>query len=172
MRQNLSMKKVFSYLAILGISVILWGCPYRSTVPLSEAIEPVNKQVVGTWYPKHERSKQNPEYYSIEKKDSVHYSIQHFQYNDKDSTYSVKDYTAWTTRIENLLFMNVKNEDKNEYYIHRLDVMGDELMILYQVTSNIDETFDDPEKMKTFFQKHMKLSFFYEKDEVQLFKKK
>ena len=165
------MKNALSYFSIFAISFILWGCPYKSSIPLSEAKEVVNKQVLGTWYPKHEVNKQNPEYYSIEAKDSLHYDIQHFQYNDKDSTYSIKEYSAWTTRIDNILFMNVKNSEKNEFYLHRLDVMGDELMVLYQVTSNIDEKFDDAEKMREFFQKHMKLSFFYQTDEVNLVKR-
>ncbi|MCB9187291.1 MAG: hypothetical protein H6601_11195 [Flavobacteriales bacterium] len=166
------MKKILSYLSILGVAVVLWGCPYKSTVPLSAATEKVNKQALGKWLPKTELGKASPSYYVIEKRDSLHYDIEHFQFNDNDQEYTRKQYIAWTTRIDNLLFMNVQEQASKEFYLHRLDIMGDDLMILYQVTGNIDEKFDNSDKMREFFQQYMKLSFFYNTDEVELIRKK
>lgn len=165
------MKKIFTYLSILALAVVLWGCPYRSSVPLSDAQEHINKQVLGEWLPKTELGKASPSYYVIEMLDTLHYDVDHFQYNDNDQEYSVKEYVAWTTRIDNLLFMNVQEHGQKDFIIHRLDVMGDDLMILWQVTGNIDEQFSDSDKMRAFFQKHMKLSFFYNTDEVELIRK-
>lgn len=165
------MKNLLVVATSLALAIVLWGCPYQSSVPLSVASEKVNKQVLGTWIPKHEAGKANPEYYVIGKRDSLHYRIDHFQFNENDTSYSVKEYVAWTTRIENILFMNVQETGKPQHYIHRLDVMGDDLMILYQVTANIDEQFKKSDEMKKFFQKHMKVSFFYNSDEVELIRK-
>ena len=162
------MKNLFTTATAITVAIVLWGCPYQSSVPLSTASEKVNKKVLGTWLPKHETGKANPEQYVIEMRDSLHYVIDHFQYNKNDSSYSVKEYLAWTTRVDNILFMNVQETGKPQHFIHRLDVMGDDLMILYQITSNIDEQFKKSDEMKKFFQKHMKLSFFYNRDEVEL----
>lgn len=166
------MRNVALIITVLTVSVLLWGCPYQSQVPLAEAKEKVNKQVVGTWIPKNQLEKQDPEYYVIAMRDSVRYSIEHFMFNEQVKDYSVKSYIAWSSRIENLMFMNVQESGTNQFYLHRLDVMGDDLMILYQVTSNIDEQFTESERMREFFQKYMKLSFFYNSDEVELVRKK
>ena len=154
------------------MSVLLWGCPYRSEVPLSEPVEYVNKQIMGKWVPKADESKENPEYYLIAENDTVSYSVEHFQYNQEDSSYTAKSYTCWTTRIENIQFMNVQQAGQKDVTLYRLDVMGDELMVLYQVTNNIDERFTDSQEMAAFFKKYMKLSFFYNGDEVELIKPK
>lgn len=164
------MKNLTSFSLLAGLSIVLWGCPYKSTVPLSTPSEYINKQVLGKWIPKTEESKANPEYYTIEMKDTFHYAVDHFQFNENDSTYEIKSYICWTSNLENILFMNVQQENQKEVMIHRLDVMGDKLMVLYQVTNNIDERFTDSGKMQSFFKKHMKLSFFYNTDEVELIK--
>lgn len=164
------MKNLSLVLMLAAISVLLWGCPYKSFVPLSTPTEYVNKQVIGKWIPKSEESKENPEYYVIAKNDTVSYNVDHFQYNQEDSSYSAKSYVCWSTRIESIMFMNVQKHGEKEVMLYRLDVKGDELMTLYEVTSNIDERFDDSEKMLAFFKTHKNTSFFYNSDEVDLIK--
>jgi hypothetical protein len=66
--------------------------------------------------------------------------------------------------------MNMVESGTKEYLMHRIDFVPAGL-VLYQVTDNIDEKFDSVEKMRAFFQKNMRLSFFYNKDEVSLVKK-
>lgn len=170
LRKISSMKNLTLLSLLAALSIFLWGCPYKSSVPLSTPSEYVNKQVFGKWIPKSQESKADPEYYLIEMKDTFNYAVEHFLFNEKDSTYEVKSYTSWTTRIDNIMFMNVQQEGQKEVTLYRLDVMGDELMVLFEVTNNIDERFKDSEKMKTFFKKHMNLSFFYNGDEVELIK--
>lgn len=165
--------KNFSFGLMLAlVAVLLWGCPYKSAVPLSEPVEYVNKQIIGKWIPKADESKENPEYYLIAENDTVSYSVEHFQFNQEDSSYTAKSYICWTTRIDNIQFMNVQQAGQKEVTLYRLDVMGDELMVLYQVTNNIDERFTDSQEMYAFFKKHMRLSFFYNGDEVDLIKVK
>lgn len=166
------MKYFAPFLTIAVLTVILTGCPYKSSVPLDVAKEKINPQVLGAWLPKTELGKPNPAYYVIEMRDSLHYDIDHFQYNEKEEDYTLKEYISWSTRINNLNFMNVQGSGEKDIYLHRLDVMGDDLMILFQVTSNIDEQFEKPEDLKKFVKKHSALSFFYNKDEVKLIRKK
>ncbi|MCB9192174.1 MAG: hypothetical protein H6603_02670 [Flavobacteriales bacterium] len=164
------MKNVSFVVLLAALSVLLWGCPYKSMIPLSEPTEYVNKQVLGKWMPKSQESNAHPEYYVIAQKDTVRYAVDHFQYNENDSAYETKLYTTWTTRIDNIQFMNVQQDGQREVTLYRLDVMGDDLMILYEVTNNIDEKFTDSKKMQEFFKKYKSLSFFYNGDEVELIK--
>ena len=166
------MKNIFAYLVILFVAITLWGCPYKSPVPLAEATESVNKQVLGDWMSRHEGSKENPEYYNIEMRDTLHYDIRHFQYNENEDGYALKEYVGWTTRIDNINFMNIQESGQTDILLFRLDVMGDELMMLYEVTGNIDERFEKSEDLYAFAKKHMGLSFFYNTDEVELIKRK
>lgn len=166
------MRYIAPILTVIALTTILTGCPYKSSVPLADATEKVNLQMFGKWLPKTELGKPNPAYYVIEMRDSLHYDIDHFQYNEQEKDYNLKEYIAWSTRINNLNFMNVQGSGEQEYYLHRLDVMGDDLMILFQVTSNIDEQFEKSSDLREFVRKHSGLSFFYNKDEVKLIRNK
>lgn len=167
-RKFQSMKRFSIYPILILISIVLWGCPYKSSVPLSKASEYVNKQVLGKWIPKTQSLKENPEYYLIEKRDSVHYDVEHFQYNDKEGGYASKNYICWSTNIDGYMFLNVQESGQTEITLHRLDVRSDELMILSEVTSNIDEKFDNSADMYEFFDKYKSLSFFYTAETVKL----
>ena len=163
--------KNLAYLLLLSfLSIALWGCPYKSSVPLGEPTEYISKQVLGKWVPKSMENKENPDYYVIEMRDTFNYDVEHFQYNDEEEGYASKTYVCWTTRVNDILFMNVQQSAQREVTLYRLDVMGDDLMVLYEVTNNIDERFEDSATMLEFFKKHMKLSFFYNGDEVELIK--
>lgn len=150
--------------------MLLWGCPYKSNVALGKAEELVQKRMMGSWVPEIQAKKENPDYYVIEEYDSVRYAIEHVQYNSEESEYTSKNYIGHTTSINGFMFMNMVESGTNEYLLHRIDYVPVGL-VLYEVTDNIDEQFDSPEKMQEFFKKNMRLSFFYNKDEVTLVKK-
>lgn len=162
------MTRLASILTVSFLAVVLWGCPYKSTVPLAPALEYVNKQALGKWMPETQRLKENPEYYIIEKRDSIRYDVEHFQFNDKEKGYNAKQYVCWSTNIDGYMFMNVQEAGQIEITLHRLDILGDDIMTLYEVTSNIDEKFDNSEDLYSFFDKYKKLSFFYTAEQVNL----
>ncbi|MFM1876211.1 MAG: hypothetical protein RL266_1948 [Bacteroidota bacterium] len=164
------MKQRLLNTTLLLMAIVLWGCPYKSSVPLSEATENVNKQMLGRWVPQGMEDKENPEYYLIEQRDTLHYDVAHYLYSDEGKEYSVKNYVGHTTRLENILFMNLQESGTKEYLIYRLD-LSDGTMTKYEVTNNIDEQFNDSQKLREFVQKYMRLSFFYNADEVELVRK-
>lgn len=164
------MKNRVIYPTLILLAVVLWGCPYKSSVPLSDATEYVNKQIFGKWIPRGMEEKANPEYYLIEQRDTLRYDVAHYQYNEEEKGYTTKTYVAHTTRLENILFMNLQESGTKEYLLYRLDV-SDGLMTMYEVTNNIDEKFTDSEKLRDFFSKYMRLSFFYNAEEVELIRK-
>ena len=164
------MRSPLFVLTIALISILLWGCPYKSEIPLGDAIEPVKKEIIGSWIPDNMKGKENPEYYSIEVRDSVHYDVAHFQFNEDEKGYTSKQYVGHSTRIGEKVFLNLQESGQLEFAIHRLDIWEDKL-VLFEVTDNIDEQFKDSKAMQAFFEKNMRLSFFYNRDEVTLIRK-
>lgn len=159
------------YTSIALMAIVLWGCPYKSQVALDDAKEKVDKELIGKWIPDSQVDKENPEYYTIAMRDSVHYDVDHYQYNEDEKDYALKQYVGHTTRLESILFMNLQESGTREFLIYRLDVFPGVQMNMYEVTNNIDEQFDNSKSMREFFQKYMKLSFFYNTDEAKLIKK-
>lgn len=164
------MKKTTLFALTFGMLILLWGCPYKSQVALGPAVEKIRSEFIGSWVPETESAKKNPSYYVIAKYDSVRYAIDHSQYNEEEGGYSTKSYVGHTTSIDGFVFMHLVESGTKEFLIHRLELtpLG---FKLYEVTDNIDEQFESSEKMLAFFKQNMRLSFFYNKDEVPLIRK-
>ncbi len=163
--------KFFLYSLFAAIVFVLTACPYQSQVPLGQPNKKVDKNVLGKWVKNSDLDKENPEYFEISALDKLKYNIVKFEYQTNDSTYKDTKYVTHFTYIEDLVFMNMQKDGEGEYYMHRLDMNGDEFM-LYEITDNIDEKFTTPEEFNAFVKKHMKLSFFYNKDEVKYVRSK
>ena len=163
-------KKTVLTASLFASILMFWGCPYKSLVPLNKPVELLMPELIGSWVPENDVNLEQPDYYTIEKFDSTQYAIEHFQYSKDDKEYSIKNYVGHSTHIDGVLFMNLVESGKKEYLLHRVQLIPDGL-ILYQVTGNIDEKFETSAEMQKFFQQHMKLSFFYNQDEIRLVRK-
>ncbi len=164
------MRKALYSTLFFGILLSLWGCPYLSNVPLGESVEPVKESVIGLWVPENEASEESPSYYDISEEDSVTYRIIHNAFNKEKKEYTKLNYRGHTTSIDRNMFLNMVEDGQKEYLMHKLVVMPNKL-VLFEVTDNIDEKFATSEEMHAFFKQNMHLSFFYNKDEVQLIRK-
>jgi len=165
------MRKLLFYCTSTAFILLLWGCPYQSLVPLGQPLEKINERIIGSWVSQHEVDKESPSYYVINTSDSIFYMIDHFTFNDNDSSYSVKQYVAHSTTLDSNLFLNVQGVGNKDYIMHRIELMK-EGFVLYEVTDNVDEKFTNSEEMQTFFKKNMHLSFFYNREETVLVRKK
>lgn len=165
------MKKALSISLTLATLLLLWGCPYQSLIPLGRPIEALDDNMIGSWVPDNEVDKESPSYYVITESDSVHYAIEHYQYNDSDGNYTVKNYIGHTTALDKYVFLNMQEAGHKDFNIHRIEMKTEEFD-LYEVTDNIDEKFEDEAEMQKFFLTNMHLSFFYNKDETKLVRKK
>jgi hypothetical protein len=163
-------KKSILFTSLFAGLILLWGCPYTSIVPLGKPIELIRPELIGSWMPENELNQENPTYYTIEKFDTVRYAIAHYQYNADAKDYSIKNYVAHTTSLEGLLFLNMNESGTQQYSLHRIDLVPSGFN-LFEVTDNIDEKFETSADMQEFFIKNMRLSFFYNKDEVSLIRK-
>ncbi|MDP6908701.1 MAG: hypothetical protein QF371_04305, partial [Flavobacteriales bacterium] len=158
------------YSISVAFVVMLWGCPYQTLVPLGEPTEKVNDKIIGSWVSQHDFNKESPSYYLINTSDSIFYTIGHFTFNDKDSSYTVKHYVAHSTTIDSNLFLNVQGVGSKDFLMHRIELVK-EGFVLHEVSDNVDEKFKSSEEMQAFFKKHMHLSFFYNKEETTLVRK-
>lgn len=168
--KNRQMKKLLTFAFLFGAMMLFWGCPYSSLVPLGSAVEKIRPELIGSWVSDGEVNLEHPSYYTIAKYDSVRYEVAHFQFQDESKEYSAKNYIGHTTYLDGLLFMNMVESGTKEYLLHRMDITPTGFK-LYEVTDNIDEKFESTADMQAFFKKHMRLSFFYNRDEVNLIRK-
>lgn len=160
-------QKISLFILSIGMLVLLWGCPYKSPIALSNPVEKVQQRVLGTWVTEAQATMENPDYYVVKANDSVHYAIEYFQFNKTEDSYASKNYIAHTTSVSGFVFLNIIETGSNEYLLHRLTYTPTGLVI-QEVTDNIDERFDSQEKMRAFFEQNMRHSFFYSKDEISL----
>lgn len=163
------MKKARIFILFIPIVILLWGCPYKSAIPLDEPKEKIQNELIGKFVVEAQLATENPTYYTLEEIDSVHYDVKSFEYNNNDSAYEVKAYSGHTTLLGTHLFMNLQEDGKKDYLLYRLQLNG-RGFVMYEVTENIDEQFTDGKKMREFFDKHKNLSFFYNKEDVSLVK--
>ncbi len=163
--------KLFLFSFFAAVIFVLTACPYQSQVPIDAPNKKVDKKVLGKWIKNSEIEKANPEYFQISAVDDYKYNIVKFEYQSNDSTYKETKYLTHFTYIDDYVFMNMQKDGEGDYYMHRLDMNGDEFM-LYEMTDNIDEKFTTSVDFKKFVTQNMKLSFFYNKDEVKYVRSK
>lgn len=154
----------FLIVLFAGMMFVLMACPYQSVVPIDVPNQKVDKAMLGKWVKNSDKDKPNPEYFEISSLSEFKYNIVKYEYQSSDSTYKQTKYVTHFTKIENLTFMNMQKDGEGDFYLHRIDVVGNEFT-LFELTDNIDEKFNTSADLKKFVMKNMNLSFFYNKDE-------
>jgi len=144
------------------------GCPYTSSVSLSNPDQKVNKKLLGKWVDASEMNQENAGFYEISEFDKNRYNIVKNSYNFADSTYSQEKFISHISDIDGTEFLNMEVEG-NKYYLFKLDLQ-DKSFTLWEVTENIDEQFSSSADLRAFVKKNMNLSFFYSKDEKKYYK--
>ena len=155
------MNKLKYLIPLIAICLFLGGCPYESKIPIDSPSVKINAALLGKWEPK----STSGDHYIVSKLDDFTYKIEVKKKDDKDPTV----YNAYLSNIDNDVFLNLynsKEELERKYYFYKLTINKSETKLtLASVTENIDEKFEKPEEMKSFFQKSKNLSFFFEKEE-------
>lgn len=140
---------------IIIISLFLTACPYKSSVPLSEASIEVSDDLIGDWII--QSGLDNPNYLHITRISNVEFKVEHFEYDEEYITFDT--YICHFTDIENTRFVNALDID-GMYNFYKIDLNGNSLD-LSEVTDNIDEEFTSSKEMYNFFKENKNLSFFY-----------
>ena len=142
---------------------ILTGCPYESQYPITAADKKINPELLGKWIKTDNMEKDKPDYFQINQLTDQMYEILEYKMG-YDSTYTQTSYIAHVSEVGETSFLNMKRDGK--YYLYKLE-MGNasSSFTIYEVTDNIDETFNSSEELQKFVAKYKDLSFFYNKDE-------
>jgi hypothetical protein len=159
------MKKLIIPFVLMAAMIILFtACPYSSSVPIDNPSVKVDRNLLGKWVKSSDQTTEHPTFFVIDQLDNFKYNIVKNEYNSSDSTYTKTAYVAYISKIDNLSFLNMQQDGKGDYYLHRID-LGNGEFSFFEVTDNIDEKFTTSEELKAFVKKYMNLSFFYNKDE-------
>jgi len=164
------MKKNIIPLSILAAFIfVMTACPYASKVPIDNPTTKVKSELVGKWLKASDKEKENPEYYVISGIDEYKYNIVKFEYQTSDSSYKETKYVSHMSQLEDISFLNMQKDGVGDYYLHKIDLSSNEFS-LFEITDNIDEKFSTSADLKAFVKKNMRLSFFYNKDEIKYVK--
>jgi hypothetical protein len=165
------MKTKIASALMFAVMIIITACPYSSTVPIDQPAIKINRNLTGKWIKSSDISAAKPSFYDIKSLSDMKYTIVNNEYSTYDSTYTQTNYVAYESKIEDISFLNMQKDGTGDYYLYKFELAGDELT-LFEVTDNIREKFNTPQELKTFIQKNMRLSFFYNKDEVKYIREK
>ncbi|TAG88308.1 MAG: hypothetical protein EAZ20_08860 [Bacteroidetes bacterium] len=144
---------------------ILTGCPYSATVPIDTPSIAINKKLIGKWVKDSEGTKpEEAEYLVFSQSNANTYKIEKYTFDTEKKEHKLdQTYEGHFSKVGKYDFFNMKTDDK--YYFYKIEYMNGNDLKMFEVTDNIDETFDNSAALKAFFQKHADLTFFYNKDE-------
>lgn len=163
----MKISKFFQATALCAGVLMLMGCPYTSSVPLSAANTKAPDYLIGDW----ELSGSEGDKLEIKRLEGNLLDISKISSGEYGST---EHYQAYVTQIDNTLFLNLwevsEYDDSKSYYFYKIEKIGDNKIVAYAVTENIRETFNDSKSIYDFFVKNMKNSYFYDSGEETYYK--
>ena len=159
------MKKLVQLFAAVSFSFLLMGCPYETEVPIDKPSIKFPANLFGKWEPK----SSSDDVLTIKRKDDFAVIITKTKKDAKPDD-SVEQYEAFLSEVDNIRFLNVTEMSEQnatpKYYLYKMEVSPSGSRItLSAATENIDEMFTSSAELKTFIQKNMNHSFFFEKEE-------
>lgn len=159
------MRKFRHLFYLILVTVLFYGCPYKSAVPISEATTPILPALLGKW----ENRSSTSEYYMISKEDDFHYLIEKVSTSGGDPT----RYHAFISDVNGKYFLNVYEDSEfssKDLYIHSVEVVNDNIITVREMTDNVRETFENSNDLKQFIAANMNNSYFFNKDEATYLK--
>jgi hypothetical protein len=168
------MKKFTHFLFLLPLIWLCTACPYNSKVPIDEAKIKINDAIIGSW----EKSVNSKDYVEVKKLNEFTYLVEQFTAHETNRTFERKEYHAHISVVNNQQFLNVKrvplanspSSSENGFFLYKIEMPKTDEVRLTPLTEFIREQFTDSQSLRKFIEKHMNLSFFYEKEDV--FKRK
>jgi len=146
--------KVSAVLGTLAAVVLLWGCPYRSDVPL-DSPSASDPRLLGQW---REETSPTTAVYTVAAEGATGYRI---TVKSEENTV----YKAFLTPLGDKTYVNLQEgSNLGSYSLFRLEIADDGASFtLDPVTENITEQFKDSAALRAFVAKYQDLSFFFEK---------
>ncbi len=163
------MKKHLSLYLLPFFSIILWGCPYESKIPLSSPAERVNTHLLGKW----ESEDEVYNSYIISPANLYEYTIV-----QKTSIGETHKYKGFITRIRGGYFLNAFSDSTKTYHLYRLkiDSVRNEVTVMPFAKdiatrfTDFPKAIGDTQALHDFVWRNMNLRDFYDVEDQSVFK--
>ncbi len=168
-----NLKQNFIFGLFVALMLVLTGCPYSSTVPISQPNTPFPKEILGKWVASSQVSKDKPTtYYEITEKNPKVFVVTTYDLNRTDKTYKKGPvYNGHLSEINGVTFINLFDVSQKKYLFYKLNNLSQEKFTLQEITDNITENFTSSAELQNFIKKYMNLSFFYNKTKTSYIKR-
>lgn len=160
------MKKIYSQLSfifkiipVLLIVILFSGCPYSSSVPISETGVEIPDDLLGEWIDVSGNDPENRTTYLLSKNSGNTFELKQIT----SSEYEPNIYTGHFSLVNDVMFINLKEDFSTGYYLYRLDRAGSDIVIK-EVTKNITKEFTTSSELREYMDEYMHLDFFYNVD--------
>ncbi|NVO19243.1 MAG: hypothetical protein HXX13_06050 [Bacteroidetes bacterium] len=166
--------KISVSVALLGLVILLAGCPYSSSVPIDQGSIKIPKSLVGKWVKSSDDQTENPTYFeiSIDESNASKATALKYEYSSSDSTYQSTRYQLTFSDVNGDMFMNAMEDGGSTYSLFKFNFdesSGD--VTTYEVSDYIKETFSSSTELKGFIAKNKENSYFFT-NTVDTYKKK
>lgn len=160
--KNNRINKALSVFALLGIVLLLSGCPYSGSVPIDNGTVMIPDNLSGLWIKPSDRNEDKPTTYLIKKTDKFHATASKIEYLDDEAEYDTTMYNLTLSDVSGDIFLNLREFGTTTYYYYKFlyDDKSKEVS-LSGVSDYIKETFDSSSALKDFIARNKSLSFFY-----------
>jgi hypothetical protein len=157
------MKKIFIFLLIPTISILLTGCPLSADYPIDSPNIKVDISMLGKWQDATGKSSIGGQkgIFIVTKKSEFVYTIETSAASTEapGSENQVTNYEGHISDINGTKFINIKNSD-GKYLLFKLEVAGNNC-ILTEISMCIDKTFSNSAEVKAFILKHIDNELLY-----------
>ncbi len=143
--------------------LMLYGCPYESTVPVSQPSIAVEEHLLGQWVSEAESYNE----YFVSKADKMHYKV-----IQRAITGHTADYLAHLSEVKGVTFLNLYSDSTQTYYLYRINLNTAEARFsLIPVSNKLNEQFSTAASLRQFIEKNMNLRSFYDSEGPEEFVK-
>ena len=150
------MKKTLQSGILALCCLMLYGCPYESTVPISKPSIPVEERLLGQWV----SDAQSYNEYFVSQADKMHYKVA-----QRAITGHTAEYLGHLSEIRGVTFLNLYSDSTKTYYLYRINLNTSEARFsLMSVSNKLSEQFTSSAVLREFVEKNMNLRSFYDSE--------
>lgn len=151
------------YVAVLALaSLLLFGCPYESKIPISRPTEKVNNNLLGTW----ESEDEVYNTYIITAAGTHEYHIE-----QRTSDGQRYQYTGFVSIVRGATFLNAYDAKEKVYYLYRLKIDSTARTVtVMPFAKELPYKFTDTTELNKYVWRSMNLRDFYDIGEQAVYR--
>ncbi len=150
------MNKLMQSGILILCCLLLYGCPYQSTVPITTPSIPVDERLLGQWA----SDAQSYNEFYVSKIDNFHYKVLQQAITGQTSVFK-----AHLSEIRGVSFLNLYSDSTQTYYLYRINLNAPEgRLTLLNISERIGDQFNSSASLRQFVEKNMNQKSFYDSE--------